>query len=419
MPSPRLTIVLWLLCVGRCAVSAETLFVVPDVYNGVIVTQQDVTKADALFAEGKVAAGQGASSLALQLASEALHHDPNHAGARQVLGYELTDDRWQTAYQANRSKRRQTWDACYGWIKLTDLPRLEAGERPIGKRWVSAEVDAAQHSKITGGWQTRTDHFLVTTNHSPQAGVALAAELENLFQVWQQLFAGYHLTDREIVQRFAGDRRARKTRRPFRIVYHRNKADYVEHLKRRQPRIAETLGIYFPVLREAHFYHSDDAIEAARLRPTLYHEAVHQLFQESISGSKKIATEANYWVIEGVACYFETLTPAGEGRYTIGSGGRLLTAAKQASPLPLSQLTALGQSDLQRRTDLAALYAQSTAVVAMLIDDPDGKGDREALIRYLRAVYSSRPNGDELAKQVGETYAELDTKYRLFIDKRR
>ncbi len=409
MPLLRLIAAVLLLCIGRCAVGAEMLYVAPEVYNGVAVTQHDKARAEKTFNEGQAAAQQGAPSLALRRATEALHSDPHHAGARQVLGYVFSDGQWQTPYQADRAKRGLLWDDRFGWTQLADLPRLKAGERPLGKRWISAEVDTARHSEIADGWQVRTDHFLVTTNHSPQTGVALAAELEDLFQVWRQLFAGYYLTDREITQRFAGERRARKNR-PFRIVYHRNKAGYVKHLERRQPRIAQTLGIYFPVLREAHFYHSDDPTEAARLRPTLYHEAVHQLFRESLAGSKKIATDANYWVIEGVACYFETLTPLDGGRYTIGRGGRLRSAAAQPSPLPLAELTALGQSDLQRRPDLAALYAQSTALVAMLM-----VGDREALVRYLKAVYSRRPGSNELAKQVGRSYAELDAEYQTFI----
>ena len=398
---------LLLLLVAAPVLGGETLFVAPDVYNGVEIAERDSERAAALFEEGRGAA----ASAALRLASEALGADPGHAGARRVLGYELVDGVWMTPYQADRAKRGIVWDTRFGWVKPDDVKKLESGQRPSGRRWVSKEVDERQHSDIDGGWQVRTDHFVVTTNHSPEAGVALAAELENLFQVWRQLFAGYYLSDREIAARYAGERRARKTRRPFRVVYHRDKAGYVEHLRRRQPRVGETLGIYFDTLREAHFYHSDEPSEAARLRPTLYHEAVHQLFQESAPKAKSPGANANYWVIEGAACWFETLRPVGSGRYEIGEGGRLGSAAKQATPLPLAELTAFGQLDLQRRDDLAAIYAQSTGVVAMLMADRE---DREALVRYLGAVYGGRPDGEELARAVGRAYAELDAEYARF-----
>ena len=53
---------------------------------------------------------------------------------------------------------------------------------------------------------------------------------------------------------FAGDRNARTQSRPFRVFYYRDQDEYVDALRRRQPRIAETLGIYFDTTREAHFF---------------------------------------------------------------------------------------------------------------------------------------------------------------------
>lgn len=404
----RLILCLSLLLCGSAG-GAETLHVAPDVYNRIEVAQPDPAAAESLFTEAQQAAERGEPSLALQLASRVLSLDPNHAVCRQVLGYEEADGQWVTPHQAKQAKRGLAWHRLYGWVKPDDLPRLEAGERPIGKRWVDAPTDAKQHARIEDGWQVRTDHFIVTTNLSPEAGVILAAELEGLFQVWRQLFAGYYLTEREIAQRFAGERSARKQRRLFKVFYHRDKQGYVEHLKRRQPRIAETLGIYFDVAREAHFFHADNPEDLARLRPTLYHEAVHQLFAESSSKGRRAGETANFWVVEGIACCFETLAPLGDGRYQIGQGGRLGTAAAQPAPAPIAQLAALGRTDYQRQPELAQLYAQSTALAMMLLES-----DREALVDYLREVYSGRPGPDGLTKAVGRPFSSLDTEYRDF-----
>ena len=115
----------------------------------------------------------------------------------------------------------------------------------------------------------------------------------------------------------------------FTCIYYRDKQEYVEALRKHQPRIAETLGVYFDTLHEAHFFAGDEHSAS-----TLYHEAVHQLFQESKPTAKHIGATANFWVVEGVATYFETLhrthRPAGRVCiYTMGelTAGRLPGAA--------------------------------------------------------------------------------------------
>ena len=395
--------------------------VAPDGYAGNVETPPDAAAADALFAQAQKAAQAGASSEAFDLAARTLHADPDHAGARTVLGYELIDGVWRTPYEARQSERGAFWRPRYGWLTDDELPRYEAGERRIGRRWMTAEEDAARREAIEDGWSIRTDHFQVTTNHSLTAGAQLAAELEGLFQVWRQAFAGYWLEDREVRALFAGERMARKRSRPMQVYYHRDKAGYVEHLRRRQPRIAETLGIYFDDAREAHFFAPPEGADAdARdlARATLYHEAAHQVFAENGPGRRGAGRDANFWLVEGAACYFELLAPGDESAtYTLGNPaqGRLPSALARGPVLPLAELAAMGQTDLQRRDDLAAVYSQATGVVAMLRHGEHAATDREALVRTLRAVYSGRPDGEEIARQTGRSAAQLDEDYRQFL----
>jgi hypothetical protein len=236
--------------------------------------------------------------LALRWATEVVRENPDHADARRVLGYERVDDQWLTAFARRMAEQGKTWHPRFGWIGDAHVSRFEAGERRDGRRWISAEDDALRHQRIDDGWNIRTDHFLVTTNHSIEAGVDLAARLERLHQVWRQQFAAFYLSDREIRQLFAGERTARQRSRPFHVIYHRKRDEYVEALRRRQPRIAMTLGIYFDTDREAHFF-ADDSTEP-RNDGTLYHEAMHQLFQESRRAARQIGAVHNFWVIEGI-----------------------------------------------------------------------------------------------------------------------
>lgn len=421
MPPRLLTAVLLLLLTGAAAGSAEpwmgqTIRIVPDVYTEGSATPTEVPSGERVFAEAQAAAELGEPSRAFELATLALHADPDHANARQVLGYESVEGEWLTPYQAKQHARGYRWDGRFGWLRREDLPRYQAGERRDGRRWTSSESDAAARREIEDGWMVRTDHFVVRTNHTLEAGARLAADLEGLFQVWRQSFAGYWLKDREVRALFAGERAARKRSRPMRVDYHRDQASYVESLRRQQPRIAETLGIYFDNTRTAHFYHDDDPDQAGQLRATLYHEATHQLFAENGPGRRGAGRDANFGLIEGVACYFELLAPiAGKAAYTFGnpSQGRLPSAVAGGPVLPLAELTALGQTDLQRQPDLPALYAQATGVIAMLRHGESQ--DREALVRTLRAVYGGQPDGGELARQAGQSFAELDKAYRRFL----
>jgi hypothetical protein len=337
------------------------------------------------------------------------------------------------------------WHPTFGWLTTEDIPRYEAGERRVGNRWISAEEDTARRRDIKKGWQIRTDHFLVTTNHSLEAGAELAARLERLHQVWRQLFAGFYMTENEVRRLFAGERPPRKQVRPFRVYYHRHRKQYADALRSRQPRIADTLGIYFDDFREAHFFAaaapndpasshkagdgiagnaSRDAIAGPSTTdasiPTLHHEAVHQLFQETKPATKHVGALANFWIIEGVATYFETLRehqdPTAGLYYTIGESdaGRLPAARQRLQDgfyVPLAELTRLGKDDLQRHPELAKVYSQSSGLAAFLMDAGEGRY-RESLVRYLEAVYAGRDNPTSLAEATAENYSELDNQYR-------
>jgi hypothetical protein len=245
-----------------------------------------------------------------------------------------------------------------------------------------------------------------------------------LHQVWRQLFAGFYLSEREVRDLFAGNRPPRRQRQPMRVFYYRNKNEYVTALARRQPRIAETLGIYFDAEKEAHFYATDEA-DAARGLPTLHHEAVHQLFQESRPSTRNIAALANFWIVEGVATYFESLVEHrdahGASYFTIGEAGagRLPAARERVLRdgyyVPLSQLTQFGKDELQRQPELPRLYSQAAGLATFLMDGEAGRY-REPLVRFLSEIYAGRDDARTLANVTGVSLEELDAAYRRFLE---
>jgi hypothetical protein len=425
--------------------TGSLLFVAPDQYAPAESEQYVAarnTYADSLFSLARRAASAGQASLALQWATEAVRENPDHGDARRVLSYQQRDGRWLTVYGARMAEAGKSWHPKFGWIVAGDVSRYEAGERFVGGKWVTANEDAARHSDMRNGWQVRTDHFLVTTNHSLEAAVELATRLERLHQIWRQLFAGFYLNERGVGELFESDREPRAQVRPFSVYYHRDRAGYNAALRRRQPRIAETLGIYFDTQREAHFFDGNSvaaggppALSSTGEPPvlkstteppvaTLYHEAVHQLFQESRPAAKQIGRTANFWIVEGVAAYFETLTEHNDREaglyYTIGesTAGRMPAARARLADgfyMPLAELSRFGKTDLQSHPKLARLYSQSAGLSALLLHAENGRY-REPLVRYLKAVYSGRDSEQTLAESTGQSLDELDAAYRRFLE---
>jgi hypothetical protein len=406
--------------------TGNLLFIASDEYSPAPAPDESTQAArnkyaDALFELARQAAEAGQSSLAFQWVTETVRENPDHADARRVLGYVERDGKWLTPYGAKMRDAGKIWGAQKGWVAL----------KPMGTPVPESRVDPARHADIKNGWKVPTDHFLVTTNHSLAAGAELAARLERLYQIWRQLFAGFNYTEKEIKGLFAGERIARVQVRQFRVFYHRNRDDYINNLSRREPMIAETLGIYFDTNSEAHFFaaaadkNNPDAAQDDELVGTLYHEAVHQLFQEeSRPPARRIGEISNFWVIEGVATYFETLTEHNDPKaglyYTIGelSAGRLPKAREKLRDnyyVPLADLTKIGKVEMQHRDDIGKLYSQSSGLTAFLLNGADGRY-RESLVRYLQAVYTRHDNDQTLAEAAGVSYSELDAAYRRYME---
>ncbi len=410
----------------KAPASGTLLFIAPDEYSPVnsaagVVNDARTKYVAALFELAREAADAGQLSLAFQWTTETVRENPDHAGARRVLGYEQRDGKWLTAYGVKMLDAGKVWNSERGWVAANDTKANEAG----------AEADAARHADIKKGWQVRTDHFLVTTNHSVAAGAELAARLERLYQIWRQLFAGFYYSEKEVRGLFAGERIARVPVRQFRVVYHRDRDDYIGTLSRRQPLVVDTLGVYFDAIAEAHFFAGDNATSGGTAGATtdaavatLYHEAVHQLFQESKPASRRVGEFANFWVLEGVATYFETLTEHNDPHaglyFTIGesTAGRLPKAREKLHDnyyIPLADLIRLGKSDLQRRPDVAKVYSQSSGLTAYLLNGEQGRY-RESLVRYLQTVYAGHDNEQTLAEATGASYSELDAAYRRYME---
>lgn len=355
-------------------------------------------------------------SLAMRLLHAAVREDPNQLDARTALGFERIGDNWFTPFAKTMHDQGLVWSDRFGWLAKEDLPRYEAGEHKVGAKWISAEDDAARRKAILAGWEIRSDHYQVTTNHSLEAGVALSTQLERMYQIWRQLFVEYYASPADLQKLMAGKGTEPAPSRVHEVYLYRDKEDYIRDLKPAQAAIDKTIGIYFDNRRRAYFFVGEENYEG-----NVYHEATHQLFQETRRVPRNIGLRDNFWIVEGVAVYFESLSPEpAYGYCTLGGldAGRVPAARERLLTdgyyVPFERLTSLGTAEIQQDRNIAKLYSQAAGQTTFLMQALAGKY-RPALLRYISDVYANRAEPGTLFKLTGASGPELDRQYQAFL----
>ncbi len=397
--------------IGRPQVPADAPADVVEWDNRLTRLRRD--QANALYELARRAIRSRRASLAFDLVLAALHENPDHDAIRRLLGYQSYRGQWRTAYEVGKLRTGQVWHEKFGWLPKSYVKRYEEGQRYFGGRWISAEEDARLHRDINSGWNVETEHYTIRTNHSIEAGVELGKRLEQLYGVWKQLFARFYLTESQVAALFAGGVRSRPA--PLRrhaVVYFRNREDYHRSLRAAIPDIEISTGLYLEGMRRAYFFAGEDA--------DVYHEATHQLFHESRQVARDVGRHRNFWIIEGVATYLETLRQE-NGYHVLGGfeGDRMQAARDRLLNdgfyVPLAEFTSYGMEDIKSDKRIATLYSQAAGLTHFLVHH-DGGRYRDALVGYLTAVYSGRDDSGTLAQLTGASYSELDRQYRQFME---
>lgn len=377
-----------------------------------------------LFELAQQAAMAGEVSLAFDLLNAAARQDPDHADVRRIFGFRSFRDGWYTQYEIGNLQRGRIWHKQFGWIPEMHRERYEQGERYDRGRWIPADRDAQLHQNIGNGWTIDTEHFRLTTNHSLEIGAELAARLERLYQAWRQVYAEYYLSPLQVRQIFTGSNSLPTLGRGRRheVVYFRDRNDYLETLQGEVPPNVTTSGVYLSRRKTAYFYH-DPAGDGT----TILHEATHQLFSESEPTVREPGSDANFWLIEGAACYMESLldlpgNPKLAQPEQLVVGGwtpfRLQDARyyllKQELSVPARELCSLGMLNLQRHPRIVQLYAQSAALTYLLMHGEQGQW-RGTCVELLKNIYDGKDRADSLTSLTGKSWEEIDTAYKQFM----
>ncbi len=370
----------------------------------------------ALFELARRAVRVNRPSLALELVLTAAREDPDQEGVRRLLGYQEYQGGWRTAYEARKLRAGYVWDKRFGWLPKAHVARYEKGERYQKGQWISAEEDHRLHADIRTGWDVETEHYTIRTNHSIEAAVALGVKLERLYRVWQQLFVRYYATEAQMMALFDGRGRTKRAEPTHHeVVFFRDRADYNRTLRAAMPNIDMSIGVYVESTQKAYFFAGEGYEDR-----TLHHEATHQLFHESRPVAKDVGSAANFWIVEGIAMFMESLREE-DGYYTLGGFDDDRNVAARYRLLndnfyvPLSEFCGYGMAQLQGDKRIATLYSQAAGLTHFLVFY-DGGRYRDALIAYLSLVYSGRDDGATLTRLTGIPYGQLDKQYREFME---
>ncbi|WDI44139.1 hypothetical protein [Bremerella sp. P1] len=342
--------------------------------------------ADALYkhAQELLIAKQGARSY--QTLHEVLRENPDHADARRILGYANVNGTWRRPGVVTRAKQPRYQHPKFDW-------------------------------PARSFWQIDTPHFQIMTNLSEAEGLKLGERLEIVYSAWEQMFFSYWSNELQLAGYFDGGSPS-PVRKKLEVVLFKTRGEYVSYLEQVQPRIGITLGIYQFDEEKVYLFH--DESEAAHA--TWHHEVSHQLFQEYRSASKEVGLNFNFWAIEGVAMYMESLRIF-DGYVTLGGvdASRLQFARNRyftgGFHLPIEELAGMSRDDLQKSPDIGAIYSQSAGVAQMFLDYPPSATQwREPFIDYLKEIYLGRDRAHSLNETVKDSSAVgYDGVYREFL----
>ena len=356
------------------------------------------------------------AGLAMDLVLDAIRANPDNESLRRMLGYQKFQNQWHTIYEVKKYHAGMVWNEKFGWLPKSHVRRYEDGQRFFDGKWISAAEDAQRHADINSGWVVETEHYSIRTNHSIEAAVALGSKLEDVYHLWEQMFIRYFASDADILELFDGRAKVQHAvPMQFKVVCFRDHDAYVNGLQALMPKVGISVGAYLDSARTAFFFAGSGSDDR-----TIYHEATHQLFHESRKVSPNVGRKGNFWIVEGIAMYMESLKKE-NGYYVLGGfdDQRMVAARYRLLHdhfyVPLEQLTGYGMEKLQNDANIATLYSQSAGLTHFLIFY-DHARYRDDLVSYLIAIYTGHDGPDTLAHLTGAGYADLDKQYREFME---
>lgn len=380
---------------------------------------------DSLFQKALEAAEERRGYDAFQIVLTTLYVNPDHVQARKILGYSLVDGCWRTAWELKQLQRGLTDHPKFGWIRKEDVSMYESGKRPFRNEWITEEEDNNRPKTPKTGWKIETEHYVMETSCSLEEGVRICRRLETFYVAWLQLF--YRFTAQDKQWSFIVSGHGKIPSRRHKVTFFKNRAEYLEQLRKRENNIESSYGGYFPQ-DETIFIYFPAPNEGNHLDTLLVHEATHQLFQECRPASSNHqrrknrslpGKRSNFWVLEAFSTYMETFRVDGDV-YRVGGTNslRFRRARERATEadglLSLREFAGMSIEAFQRYPDLAMLYTQSAGLASFFLHYDQGRY-RNAFIFYLYLVYEELDSVNTLERLTKRTFEQMDEEFHRYM----
>lgn len=326
-------------------------------------------RAEELYKRSEELAEISKPHLAYRKLFEVLRENPDHENARLILGYKKVNGKWQRGPDKIVATRFRGNDPHF--------------------RGLNGEL-----------WRITSDTFVITGNADPERMKVLAIGLENLSLAWEQTFFDCWSTPQVLKKAFQ-EKIACTPRSSKKLVvnFFKDRDDYVSAMRVINPDAVAAVGYYAPNIKESFLFDAD--ADQARL---WWHEATHQLFQERIASKTTVGDKSNFWLLEGLALFMESLETR-EDFVTVGGhdASRMQFARfylfNRQFFLPIESLAEFGQTKFQKDENVRLMYGQSGGVVNFLMFAEDGKW-QPALFSLVRRVYIGKDQAGSLLELI-------------------
>ena len=313
----------------------------------------------------------------------------DRGGARKSRSQAGPADCWATCAFATPGTRRfeirqlsagKVLHDKFGWLPKSHVERYEKGQRYYQGRWMPAAEEAALRSDIKRGWRVESEHYVVTTNHSLEEGVALAGDWKCCTPSGSRCSPATWPARPSLP---GGSRAARTRREPkqHNVVYFRTRDEYNDALRRRQPQDRHHAGHLFrrmparPTFSPATSKSPARSITRPRTscsrkrRPSRRKSAA-----TTTSGSSKAspATWRSLAEHDGRTARWAALNAGPHARRAPSPAGRRFLRAAWPSS------SQLGMESLQRDPRIAQLYSQSAGLADFFMHGRRGPLSRGA-----------------------------------------
>ncbi len=302
------------------------------------------------------------------------------------------------------------------WRTLREHPEHAEAKRVLGRLATSSTArpqlrrSSGQHPTYAwpGNSYTRVEspHFYLTSRATTPQTIELATQLEEFYALWTQFFFPLWSPPGLLQAKLEGRSGQFESQRQIKVVFLRDRADYIATLGVKEENIGVSVGYYDPQSETSYFFPD------AGLKATLFHELTHQLLAEAtrIDAHSPAGTQESFWLLEGIALYMESLWQ-GESYWTLGGfeSPRLQTARYRALRdgyfVPWAEFNGGNMDGWKADADIARLYSQAAGLSHAILDADNADFDKDLrhakLLQALVSIYQAVPDTATVLQMLG------------------